>query len=1525
MIPRIIEFSIRNRWLVIVAWIGIAIWGVHALLRTPVDAIPDLSENQVIVFADWMGRSPQEIEDQVTYPLSVQLQGLAGVRTVRSASEPNFAMVSVIFDDKTDPYFARTRILERLSTVAGQLPAGVTPQLAPDANALGQIFWYTVEGEGRSLDELRAIQDFTVRYQLSAVPGVAEVASVGGFVREYQVDVDPARLRLYDIPLSALYAAIASSNQSVGAKTLVQGNTEYQIRGLGWLRGIKDLENVEVASRNGVPVTLAQLSAVQFGPEFRRSALEKDGREAVGGVVMMRYGQNPLEVTKAVKARIRELTPGLPAGVRVVPFYERTRLIESAIATVTRTLKEEMIIASVAILLILTHLRSAIVVCVTLPMAVLVSFLFMYYAGIPSNIMSLCGIAISIGILVDAAVVMVENATHELREEAERREGSGVRVQGSAGSDGATARRGEGGHPSQPATRDSQLSPRVTGDTTEAVIRACRLVGRPIFFSVLIMLISFLPVFALGGMEGKLAHPLAFTKSFAMVGVSLMAITLVPALIPIFVRGKLKSEEQNPIVRSFIRVYKPMLSWMVDRPAAVWFIMGAILVLAAGFFKNPIVAQITLAVSLGLVVCFVPRTLKKVALGIGIVALAYVADSRFTKLGSEFKPELDEGSLMDMPTASPRIAMAQAVDDVVIRDRVIRSLPEVEQVVGKIGRADTPTDPSPVEMVETVINLHPVHHWPRRKLDKDDAMRQAAVLAAELQKRGLLAASNIEWQKVTDLSANLPPDLASARNLLHTAVEGDGVATPGLLPQFDRATRLFVRQDQDVHHIELATALADHAIDQILAQADRNHGLRRQPTAPERAAIVKVAAPHTDHLARLPRQEEADALINRLRRELTTFGIVDARDDLLTDHDSAARAAVDFVRRSLGAATPTFAERLFASIEHRREQLIAARVQERDHRLFDYAVPEINRLLIDNLLRAARGTPLAGMAEPTPAAIDEIAGAATPPFGKGLNLWHKTKADVQKELDAELQVPGWGNTWTQPIQNRINMLATGVRTQIGVKVFGPITSAQPPRQAGAEHAGSARSPAPDPLETRNSHSATSTSIEQMQSVANDIAARLRTVPGASDVVVDQAMGKRYLDIRPDPEKLQRFGVKIADVNQAIETALGGSKITTTVEGRQRFPVRLRYARDYWQDVEAVGDVLVTGDATPVVLTALAGSSGGQGSKGAGEQGSRPSARGAGSMGMGSSGPSAGTGMSSSATPAPPGSPALALSSASPATLQIPLRMVADIRVSDGPAMIKSENGRLRQYVTLNVTGRDLLGFVDEARAALKPVEAKLAGTGMTLEWAGDFEHQMRTNQTLALILPVVLILIAFLLYMTFHDVLDTLLVLLAVAGALAGAVMFQALFGFNFSVIVSIGYIAALGMATQTGVIMLVYLRESVEKHGGLANIKSLDDLRTAVIEGAVHRLRPKLLTEGVAIVGLVPMLWATGTGAEIMRPMAAPVLGGLLIADEVIDLMIPVLFYQVRKRRWLKLHAPQAAADAPAVALVPVTPLPNN
>jgi Cu(I)/Ag(I) efflux system membrane protein CusA/SilA len=1091
--------------------------------------------------------------------------------------------------------------------------------MAPDATALGQIFWYTVEGggpEGRSLgiDELRAVQDFTVKYQLASVPGVAEVASVGGFVRQYQVDVDPSKLRVFNLPLSEVYRAISESNMSVGGKAIATGNSEYLIRSVGWLKGIADLEDAVIENRNGVPIRIRDVATVQLGPEFRRSALEKNG-EAVGGVVMMRVGENPLAVTQAIKQKIRQIEPGLPAGVRIVPFYDRTRLIESAIHTVTGTLTEEIIIACVAILLLLTTirtlrsahrglaagLRSAFVVCITLPMAVLISFLLMYYLNIPSNIMSLSGIAISIGILVDASVVMVENATHELHQHF-------------------------GSRP-------------VTGDTTKIVVRACRLVGRPIFFSVLIMLLSFLPIFAFGGQEGKLSHPLAYTKSFAMCGVALLAITLVPALIPLLIRGQLSGEEDNPIVRSFIHIYKPMLSWVIERPGVVWTILAVILGIGLGLTRH---------------------------------------------LGSEFMPELNEGSIMDMPLTAPRVPMAQAVDDVQVRDRFLRSFPEVEQVVGKIGRAETATDPSPVDMVETVISLRPPELWPRRKINFDDAMNQAKVVAQAMTQRG--------WLKGFD------PELLNTASQIAVS-------------EFDRSMRDLAR-----------------------------------------------------------------------RRQI--------------EFESTLPADLD---------------------ERSRDAKWRDRTKTLNWELFDYAKVAINDLLIDALIRTAQGTQYASakpQADERKALRDELVAA----HARKLFLWTKSKDDLVKEMDSELQMPGWGNIWTQPIINRVNMLATGVRTQIGVKVFGPTGRSL------------------------------DESIKQIQRVSEEIAARLRTVRGAVDVVADQATGKRYIEVEVDRAKAAQYGINVADISQAVEVAIGGARITSTIEGRQRFAVQLRYQRSQWQDVEQLKQVLVNGKAP------------------------------------------------------------------------IPLGQVATVRTVDGPSMIKSENGRLRNYVTLNVRDRDVVSFVAEAQQAIKPIEAQLAGSGMSIEWSGEFENQLRARRTMWLIFPLVLALILLLLYITFKDLLDTLLVFLAVAGALAGAVMFQAIFGFNFSVIVSIGYVAAFGMATQTGVIMLVYLREAIDRRGGLSNIRSIDELKQAVIEGAVHRLRPKLLTEGVAIVGLVPMLWASGTGAEIMRPMAAPVLGGLLISDEVIDLMIPVLFYWIRKRRWERLHEqakPQIKSMSEAPELV--------
>ena len=623
--------------------------------------------------------------------------------------------------------------------------------------------------------------------------------------------------------------------------------------------------------------------------------------------------------------------------------------------------------------------------------------------------------------------------------------------------------------------------------------------------------------------------------------------------------------------------------------------------------------------------------------------------------------------------------------------------------------------------------------------------------------------------------------------------------------------------------------------------------------------------PHAQLLSESLRQEEVDKLLTSVQKELVSRGICPQRDDLLLDPPNTAQDSLRFVVQALGFAAKSPAERLLVHLEEQRDALWAQRTKTLNWELFDYGARLTNDLLVDALVKSSKGTTFDAKAEtPTSDLKSQISSSLTPDLHKRLFLWQKTKDDLLKEMDSELQMPGWGNAWTQPIINRVNMLATGVRTQIGVKIFGP--TGKPLDQA----------------------------IDEVQKISQEVAAKLKSIPGAVDVVPDQAVGKRYVEIRVDQEKARYYGVNMGELADAIEVAMGGSKITTTVEGRQRFPVRLRYARDYWQDVDSIGDVLIAARATPAILSQVAGGAAVPARSAMSER-ATPAA---GGMGGGAA----------PAAPSPVSNPKSQISSAlsadlEPTTMQIPLRMVADIQITEGPSMIKSENGRLRNYVTLNVRDRDVIGFVDEARQAIRPIEARLAGTGMSIEWTGEFEHQVRARQTMALIFPMVIAMIVFLLYITFHDGIDSLLVSLAVVGALAGSIMFQAAFGFNFSVIVSIGYVAAFGMATETGVIMLVYLREAIDKRGGLANIESLDKLRTAVIEGAVHRLRPKLLTEGVAIVGLVPMLWATGTGSEIMRPMAAPVLGGLLISDEVIDLMIPVLFYWIRRRRWQKLN----------------------
>ena len=1357
------------------------VWGVHAVINTPVDAIPDLSENQVIVFTDWMGRSPKEIEDQITFPLSGNLQGLAGVKAVRSSSEFNFSMISVIFDDNVDFYFARQRVLERLTLASTFLPPGVVPYLAPDATALGQIFWYTVEGPGQDLGRLRAIQDWYLRYQLNSVPGVAQVASAGGFPIEYQIDVNPANLRAYNVTLGELFAAVARSNSAVGGKVIQKGNAEFIVRGVGWITNTQDIEKivVKVDAEKGTPICVANLGTVSQGAEFRRSVLEKDGNEAVGAVVMMRHGENPLQVTQRIKAKIEELQAGLPEGVRIVPFYDRTRLIHGAIETLTETLMHEMIIASLAILLILMHVRSALLICMTLPLAVLVSFILMRTFNVASNIMSLSGIAISIGILVDQAIVMVENATHHL-----------------------TAHFGPGN--------------KISGDTREIVIPACRTVGRPIFFSVLIILLSFAPVFALTGREGKTFHPLAFTKSFAMIGVAVLSVTLVPALIPWFIKGRLRGEEESWLVRNFIGIYKPWLTWLMPRRNFAMWSFSALLILGAGLFPLGAVFGIEwrtcflsiVAVTMFFTILFIVGTRWQLLSFISLACLALAAYN-FPKIGTEFMPPVDEGSILDMPVTVPRVSVTQAADDLKARDALLRRFPEIELIVGKAGRADTPTDPSPLDMVESIITLRPKEYWPRRKLKWADAEKQTGAVLTALEGRGLVEAvagpaQRRELIKSAIMSATVRFDEAMRELALQRFHEFEGRLGPMLLREF--ITELVGRWNDAGHLI----AAVDKQDIEHLAM-----GLETE--------IAPI-------LAAGPSQADINRLIQQIAEKMAAEKKVELTPELMTAKFRPLYKGYLGVMSVLGVAPPTLFTEMLEFIEKGRDTHWRQQGRRLDYEIFDCAVGAYDWYAIDELHKAADEKGL--WAEKTDDAAEHeqlktLRADLDAAWAPRLFLWKATMDPKDKdglrfldEMNSTVRMPGWANIWTMPIVNRIDMLATGVRTEIGVKVFG-------------------------------------SDLDQIQKVSDQVAEVLRNIRGAVDVFPDQNIGKGYLEIKVDRDRAARYGVNVGDVQDVIETALGGQAITMIVAGRERFPVRVRYSRAAREDEEDVKNLLVSAAAAPM------GGGGASGGAMAGAGGAAPRR---------ASGP-----------------------------VQIPLEMVADVKIISGPAMIKSENGMLRSYVQLNVRDRDIVGFVEEAQRVVAQ-KVKLP-QGMYLAWSGQFENQVRARQTMQVVFPAVALVIFIILYLTYNDFTDAVLMLMCVPEAMVGGIFLLWLCNDRFSVAVQVGFIACFGMATETGIIMLVYLRESIAKRGGLEQIGSLAELRDAVIEGAVHRLRPKLLTEGVAIIALAPMLWASGVGHEVIQAMAAPVLGGLLIADEVVDIFIPVRFYWVRRWRWLKLH----------------------
>ena len=1117
MITRFIEWSLRNRFIVACAVVFIVAFGIRAVYRTPVDAIPDLSENQVIVFADWTGRSPQEVEDQVTYPLSVNLQGLAGVKTVRANSMFGFSLITIIFEEKIDNYFARTRVLERLNLLASQLPSGVIPQLGPDATGLGWVYQYYLDVDpaqapqgGYDLGQLRAVQDWFVRYQLNAVQGVAEVGSIGGFVRQYQIDVSSVKMRAAKVPLQEVMKAVSDSNLNVGGKVIEENGMEFVVRGLGLVKSAADLENIVLMERDGTPIYLRDVATVQIGGDFRRGALDVNGREVVGGTVVMRTGENGLAVINRVKEKIKQITPSLPPGVTIKPFYDRSELIERTLDTLRHALWEEIILVTLAHIIFLWHFRSILIVTFPLPVSILISFILMKQFGITSNIMSLSGIAIAIGVLVDAAIVMTENVIRhcERAEEEKAKKFSVLSAQSSVG---------EGGR-SGPLSTDglrTEHSPRLTAaETLKITLEASKQVGRPIFYAMTIIILAFVPVFALTGQEGKLFHPLAFTKTFAMIGSTLLAVTIVPVLCAVLVRGPFHPENKNWLMKRLLAIYDPVLNWALGHRKTV-LSCAALLLL------------VSLTLAFGL-----PRPILQRLENSKLKPAAHALSG----LGSEFMPPLNEGSLLFMPVLLPSTSLTEVKRIMSWQDRVISAVPEVASVGGKLGRAETATDPAPVEMIETTIILKP--------------------------------------QFISD-------------------------------------------------------------------------GWRTKLNPAWRAGMTK------------------EKLVAELTEKLT-------------------------------------------------------------------------------------------------------------------------------------QVPGYVPGFLQPIENRILMLSTGIRAQVGVKILGD-------------------------------------NLDALQQKAFEVERVVRETPGAVGVAPSRVQGKPYLEIEVDRVAMARFGLRARDVLDVVETGLGGKNLTTTIEGRQRFPIQVRLARDERDDLERLGDVLV----------------------------------------------------------------------ATPAGRQIPLGQVAKIRRATGPSEIASENGRLRVYVQANVQDRDLGGFVKELKARIdKEIVPKLP-KGMTVEYSGEYENQLRLQQTMYLVLPAVVLIIFLLLYLVYHSVIEAAHVILAVPFALTGGFILQYALGYHFSAAVWVGYIALFGTAIQTGVVMVVYLEETLAKRRAELGEKFTHaDLIQAVKDGARLRLRPKVMTVATIVASLLPIMWSVRTGAEVMKPLATPVIGGMVSSLVHILIVTPVIFAWLREREMKRAAA---------------------
>ena len=1035
MIAGLIDWCARNRFLVFTGTLVLTAWGIWAATATPLDAVPDISDVQVIVSTEWIGRSPDLIEDQVTYPIVSTLISAPGGRTVRGFTDFGVSYVYVIFEDGTDIYWARSRVVEYLQGIRERLPQGTNPTIGPDATGVGWVFQYAVVDDSgqRTLPELRTVQDWFLRYALASVDGVAEVASIGGFVKQYQVSLDPVRLAAYDMSIRDVVDAIRASNNDVEGRLLEFSGREYMVRGRGYLKSVSDIQQVSLGvDRRGTPVRVADVADVRLGPDLRRGVAELDGRgEVVGGIVVMRFGENALRVIDRVKAKLAELQSSLPSGVRIVPTYDRSTLIHQSIGTLRRTLIEEAIVVSLVIIIFLFHVRSALVPILALPVAVAAAFIPMYYLRVTSNIMSLGGIALAIGVLVDAAIVMVENAYRHLSD------------------------------PSRPVAYDDQ---------PQAIVAASRQVARPIFFSLAIIIISFIPVFLLEAQEGRMFRPLAFTKTSAMAFASLLSITLVPVLMILFIRGRhLKPEHANPVSRFCTWLYEPLLRFTLRWRWTALLVNVAV----------------------------IPLT----------IPLVYA-------LGSEFMPPLYEGSILYMPTAPPGLSVTEATRLLQVQDKLLRQVPEVERVFGTAGRGTTSTDNSPMGMVNTTVLLKPRDQW-----------------------------------------------------------------RPGM-----------------------------------------------------------------------------------------------------------------------------------------------------------------------------------------------------------------TFESLQADMDAKLQFAGMPNVWTQPIRNRLDMLSTGIKTPVGIKVLGP-------------------------------------DLSVIQEIGRQLERTLQPVAGTRNVYAERVAQGYFTDIVVNREAIARYGMRIDDVQAVIQAALGGENVTQTIEGRERYPVNVRYAAGFRQDLGSLERVLIK---------------------------------------------------------APNGA-------------QVPLGQLAAISLAPGPAMIRDEDAQLAGYVYVDTDSRDIGGYVAMARAAV--ARGVKLPAGYTLQWTGQYEYQVRAKERLRILLPIVFFTIFILLYMTFHSASEATIVMLSVVYAMTGGVILQWLLGYNFSVAVWIGYIALYGVAVQTGVVMVVYLHEALDHRIASGETLTERDVLEATIRGSVLRLRPKLMTVSVVMASLVPILWSSGVGADVMKPIAAPIIGGMVTSTIHVLIVTPVIFYLMKVR----------------------------